>query len=116
MTDNPLEQMIEQAGRHARRILVDRQEKQLLAAYELVGDADPVLIGCPWKNDIQKQVILAKVREKARDIRAIRFSLVAEAWMRIEDGSKRQEIVVAIARDKSDTICRFWRIIRDRPG
>jgi len=117
---------------HARRSLLERRERKLLAFYHLVvPNYGPVLVPVTWQNDVQKQVAIAVLKEKARQLGAIAALFVGEAWMlrlkhRLDDhprplplpreSPERIEVVGIGATDGADLKWRVLQIVRDKPG
>lgn len=127
-----LEKLLDLAGTFAQKALIERGHRQLLPTFLFVTDGgEATLIGCPWQNDFEKQLMVAGVRLTLRDAGARRYSFITEAWFApapkdapIEEVKKmraslrpdRQEGVIAFATDGVTTKWRQWSIKRDWKG
>lgn len=134
MTDLNLHQLVDWAKTHARNVLVERREKQLLAFYHLVlpGEQKDAIIGVTWQNDIQKQLTMLGVKAAAQKFHATAAMFVGEAWMvrldKREPGldmsnlpapsqhPDRIEVVQIVATDGPNTIATALEIKRDARG
>ncbi len=125
----PVPELLRLAGDHARHILLERRERQLMPSYVLIGaDGLGHVVGTGWRNDDEKIAAIAQVRDLAREYRAVALSFVTEAWvtdtlhqpdaltMRPSEHPQRHEVVHAFATDKNHTQMAQWQIVRDRPG
>jgi hypothetical protein len=127
--DPNLDDLVRRSGEFARDILIDEGRKQLSATFLLFGADDRLhVVPCFWENEIQKQLMIAKIREIARTVGAVALSFMSEAWLSTQpnkagfdrtppsEDPNRREIVFAVAANKEHRIVRHWQIIRNRPG
>ena len=132
-----LDQLLDLAEQQARRVLIGTKE-QLLPCFALVDkDGATYIVGVPFSNEIQKQLGLAKVKQFAKQYRAVAYSFITEAWMSPEkvapenvspEGSvllreprprehpHRIEVVMAMASNGVVSKMRQWRMVRDYRG
>lgn len=134
MTD--LTALVRQTGEFARRQLIERGETGFTGMFHLVapeGGTDAVIV-CPWQDDKEKLLAIAKVKQIAHLMGAVAALFAGEVWMvtreaptpwhakRIfeEDPPSQQpdriEAVFAVATDGTDTVANTWQIVRTRPG
>lgn len=126
-----LDQMLDMAESHARNILLIERKKELIATFMLVDpQGEATIIGCPWDGEIEKQIALAVIRAKAREINAVMLSHVSEAWFSPpyktqaevdaapppSQSPDRREAVIALATDGVATKARIFMIERDWKG
>jgi hypothetical protein len=128
-----LETLLDTAEKHARRLLLEERQKELLPFYHLVSpdrDHDAV-IGCVWTNTVEKDLAVLKVQARARQIGAIAALFMGEAWMVILDRSAaktvdvstivpsqhadRVECVQIVATDGVRTLSRALKMVRETP-
>jgi hypothetical protein len=129
--------MLDGGEAHVRNILLKRGEKQLTPLYHLFGPpgGDHAIIPCQFQSEIQKQIMLAEVREIARKMGAVAALFMTESWMvKIDQRSSwharrmletmdppsqhpdRIEAVTIAATDGTEKAMRVLQIIRNRPG
>jgi hypothetical protein len=132
MPDITLTQLLDIAGDHARRILVEEQQDELLPTFDLrdaeghgylvmtqfVGKTRDEVIDC-------KDAIADQVRELIAKHKAVKYVFLSEAWMILRkvyregistppaDSADRIEVVIATATDGVDYQLRRWLIKRD---
>jgi hypothetical protein len=126
-----LDALLEQAGEHARRVLVEMKEATLMPVFLMIGPEDNILMPAPWRDDDEKRFMLAAARDIMKDKRIVRYSVVSEAWSAIQpkdwkrgmpegpapsERPDRKEIVIAIAADKTTAKSRAWDIVRGEGG
>lgn len=129
-----LEKLLDLAGAHAHNTLIAQKHRQLTAAFLYVtADGAATIIGCPWANDFQKQVMIAEVRTKMRAAGAKQYTFITEAWFAnapkdmplagvkqlrhyASKHPDRRECVVCFATDGVTTRWRQWQIKRDWKG
>jgi hypothetical protein len=122
-----LTQLVEFAGEHAQRVLIGLN-KPLVPAWVMVDAKGKVeIVGTPWRNDIEKTIMVAAMRLGMRKNGIVAYSLVVEAWAASAppgwkegdphvppaEDPKRREIVVALATDGKETVWRQWVMHRD---
>jgi hypothetical protein len=125
-----LHALVRGAGDLARTMLIERGEPEVTGMYHLVapaGGTDAVII-CPWRDEKDKLLAIAKVKEIAHRMRAEAAMFCGEVWMVVRDRPPtsaddppaqqpdRQECVFAVATDGNQTIAKTWQIVRMRPG
>jgi hypothetical protein len=130
MTDE-LDAMLELAGEHARRVLVEMKQADLMPTFVMVADEENIFMPAPWRDDDEKRIMLAAARAIMKDKRVTRYSVVSEAWTAVQpkgwkpgmpqgplpaDRPDRKEIVIAIAADKATSKSRVWDIVRGEGG
>jgi len=127
-----LDALLEGAGEHARRVLVEMKEAELAPIFLMVGPEDEnILMPAPWRDENQKRIMLAAVREIMKDKRVTSYSEVSEAWSSVQpkdwkpgmpegpapsERPDRKEIVIAIAADRTTAKSRAWDIVRGEAG
>lgn len=127
-----LEKLLDAAGRHARRILVEYHRDQLVPVFLYQkGDGNIQIIGTPWSNPVEKQISAMAVKAAMQRDRATRYSFVCEAWMAatpkdmpLSEAKKikpsqhpdKEECVIAFSTDGFHTKWRLWSIKRDKRG
>jgi hypothetical protein len=81
MTPHDLDMMLELAHTHAKHIII-KCNQQLMPSW-LVIDARNKghVIGTPWKDDDEKQIMIAEVRLFMQDHGARAYSFITEVWM-----------------------------------
>lgn len=121
-----LDEMAQLALEQAQRWLIGTKE-QLTPSWLLQNqDGERVLIMTPWANDFEKQLILAHIRKAMRKQQTISYSLLVETWaafypnfkegqpyVRPSKREDREELVMVIATDGTNTKMRDFKIIRD---
>jgi len=127
-----LKELIKGGEKLAKKQLLVHQVSELIPMFHLVspdGDND-VIVGCPWRNSDEKQIIVSQVKDKSHEMGAIAVMFIAEAWMAsIPEGTNlayvdppsqqpnRIEVVMLAALDnKGNKEVSQLKIIRDRPG
>jgi hypothetical protein len=124
-----LTELLDQGERHARRILLERREKQLTAFYHLVAPRGPDrIVVCTWRNDIDKQLAVFQIKALSREMGAVAAMFISESWMLSvpvgdpipidppAQDARRQEVVMMLATDGRETRARSLQIKRDKPG
>jgi hypothetical protein len=126
-----LDALLELAGKHARRVLVEMKEAELMPTFLMIADGQNILMPAPWRDENQKRLMLAAVRKILKDKRVTRYSVVSEAWSAVQpkdwkpgmpegpapsERPDRKEIVIAIAADKTTSQSRVWDIVRGEAG
>jgi hypothetical protein len=135
MTDD-LRALVQRAGDHARKMLIDEGENEFIGMFHLVaptGGTDAVIV-CPWHDDEEKLLAIAKVKQISHRMRAVAALFAGEVWLvereaptpwhakRIFDADPpsqqpdRIEAVFAVATDGKETVANTWQIVRTRPG
>jgi hypothetical protein len=123
-----LDQLMAVAEGYAKKRLL-RTRNELLPVFELVGAGGAhEIVGCPWRSDSDKTLMVAALRQKMRDQGTLAYSFVGEAWMARQtdmwkpddvlpsDRPDREEIVWAIASDGFHQRFAVWRLRRDSFG
>src|SRR5215467_2394060 len=138
MNDREAERLLELGEKYARKVLLKDRERQLDNMYHLVAsDGSITLVPGTWENDIQKQIILAVVRDIAKKIkcRAVLFTgegwtvsreVPATEWHKKREAGKwypppsqdpeRKEVVNIIAADTLGAKALILQMVRDKPG
>lgn len=127
-----LDDLLDRGEKHVRLVLLVLQRPELQPYYFLVGGGpEDAIVPCEWRNDREKDAIVAFVTETARGLGAIASLLVGEAWMAHEAGitaeqiarldppsqrPNRVEVVWMVAQDAERTVVRFLEIKRDQKG
>jgi hypothetical protein len=126
-----LEQLLDMAERHARRMLLEHKRDQLVPAFLYIADGHAAVIGAPWANNEDKRAYANAVRQILRTNDAKAYSFITEAWMatmpkdmpaeiaqtmRPSEQPNREECVIAFATDGFHTRWRVWAIKRDKRG
>jgi hypothetical protein len=124
-------QLVELAGSHARRILIDGQQ-ELMPTWVLIDRGGRMqILGTPWKNQLEKDLTARMLRHKMREDDVVMYSCVIEAYAATKpkdwtpnklndpdyvaprDDPARREIVVAFATDGEFQEWRTWTLVRD---
>ena len=134
-----LEELLDSGVQHARRILIEDRQKSLAHFYTLVlANGEMAVIPVQWQNDIQKQLMIAGVRQVALERQAVMAMGIAEAWSLtapdtvqgkaegeawmnnlpdpISQNPQRQECVMVFATYGERKIAKMLHIKRDKPG
>src|SRR3954469_24639656 len=75
--------MIGNAGSHARRLLIEEGQKELLPFYHIVrrDDQPDIIVACAWRDDREKHQAVAQVKAIAHSVAARAVMFVGEVWM-----------------------------------
>lgn len=125
-----LDQLLEMAENQARGMLLEEGVKQLMPTFSLVSPENAItIVGCSWENDMEKQLMIADVKEKAREINAVSMVTLSEVWATVHppgidpesvpkpsQSPERKEMVIAVATDGVNTKARILMIERDWKG
>jgi hypothetical protein len=126
-----LDALLDNAGQHARIVLVEMKETELLPTFLMIAAEENILMPAPWGDEIEKKVLLRAAREIMKAKGVSRYSMVSEAWTAKQpegwkpgmpqgplpaDRPDRKEVVIAIAADKTATKSRVWDIVRGEGG
>jgi hypothetical protein len=135
--DDLLMELLDLAGKHAHMILLEKREPELVPIFLLfVPDGPSALIPAGWRDDEEKQILVALVKLKSREIGATAVSFVSEAWtvkvmhprgrpgldeaiqrvLPARENPQRIEIVNAAVTDGVRVVSRVWQMVRDKPG
>ena len=127
--DSPnLESMLDRAYTQARRVMIGTNEQLLPAFLIFYQDGTSGVIGTPFQDDTQRQIVAALMREHMRTRNALAYCFVTEGWQAtidrdeplgakpIREREEKKEIVIAIATDGVNQKMRQWGIVRDRRG
>jgi hypothetical protein len=130
MTDE-LDALLKHAGEHARNVLVEMKQTELLPTFLMIAAEENILMPAPWRDEGEKRIMLAAARAIMKDKGVTCYSLVSEAWTAVQpkgwkpgmpqgplpaDRPDRKEIVIAIAADKATSKSRVWDIVRGEGG
>jgi hypothetical protein len=130
MTDE-LDALLERAGEHARRVLVEMKRAELMPTFLMKGQEETTILIAPGRDENEKRILLKAVRGIMKDKRVTRYSMVSEAWTAAQpkgwkpgmpqgplpsDRPDRKEVVIAIAADKATAKSRVWDIVRGEGG
>jgi hypothetical protein len=121
-----LSNLADLAGEHAKRVLVDLGQR-LMPQWVLVDAKGAHVIGTPWRDDREKELMIERMRKEMRKRKVTAYSLVVEAWAAAappgwKEGEPRmpnwkrpdrREVVVAFATDGKSIEWRHWAIKRD---
>jgi hypothetical protein len=125
-----LEDMADLAYKFACDIMVGT-DKELMAMFVIMrgGETDQHVdvIGCPFKNDEEKRVMVVNVALEIVEKGADAWSFLSESWFaRRKQGEplgprpaadpNRQEGVICLASDGKDTQLHTWETKRDSAG
>jgi hypothetical protein len=77
-----INELLDRGERHARLILVERREKSLSPMFHLVSPdgAHDAIVSVSWGSEVEKQIVLLKVRKLAEEIGAVASLSISEAW------------------------------------
>ena len=129
--NDDLDALLELAGDHARRVLVEMKEAELTPTFLMITDRETIFTPALWRDEREKAAILAAVRAIMKKRGVVRYSMVSEAWTAMQpegwkpgmpqgplpgDRPDRKEVVIAIAADKATSKSRTWDIIRGESG
>jgi hypothetical protein len=134
MTENDtvdLDTLLKMMGDHAHRVLLEIGDAELKPVYHIIGD-ESLVIGCAWRDETEKLLMLKFIKGKARELNATMMGFVCEMWMSKYEGPNmpsnldrvvppsqdpnRLEGVIASVTDGTETKVKCWQIIRSRPG
>jgi len=130
---NVLETLLTLAGAHAQTVLLEFKLCELSPTWLLVNaDGHCSLIETPWRDDAQKELIWRQLRAAMAARNTVAYSFITEAWvaqltpeqwnpdagplpegLRPAKRADRQEVVLALAADKTSAQWRQWTIVRD---
>lgn len=122
-----LDVLINLAGEHARRILIEQKQSALRPMFLFVTPAGRTIVPCDAYMDSgdAKEALAESMRALMREQGAVAYSFISEAWMATVPSSSplprdvrsrpdRIEIVYAVAFDAAgDARSACWRMIRD---
>jgi len=122
-----LDAMIDLAGEHARRILIEQKQTGLQPIFLFATPAGNTVVPCgPLMGSGDAKEALAEImRSLMRERGAIAYSFVSEAWMAERPSGSplprdvaslpdRMEVVYAVAFDAAgDARSACWRMVRD---
>lgn len=125
-----LDDLLDLAENQARRVLLELGYRQLIPIYLLVSANKTKTIACPWNSELDKQIMLAIVRDEAAKMKALALSHLSEAWVskryaNLEEAKadvkpsqhpERREIVMILATNGVTTKARKLAIERDWKG
>jgi hypothetical protein len=122
-----LDEMIEAAEKHARKILINEKGAQLIITFLIDSPDELAIIGTPWSNSKQRRQCLELIQFMLKAKKATAYSIVSESWVSTEPKEKhlqsglmpsqredRKEIVMIIAvNKKGEKKCRSLNIVRN---
>jgi hypothetical protein len=127
-----LDQLLDLGEDHARRVLVQLGLREMTPIFHLISPTVSKPIACRWRNDAEKEVILAGVWALSREMGATMGSCVSEGWMLkiptswhvdrelakgpVRENPNRVECVHVMATDGVTQKARILQTIRDKPG
>lgn len=128
-----IEYLTAKAETHARNILIQRGQKEMVAFWHLVSAHDNFIIATPWKNDKEKDLEVRFIRSKLKSDNAKAYCFTCEAWMarydkgevpaneqwpaiRPSQSPRRIEVVAIFAATRSKQLMRVLEMIRDPQG
>ena len=126
-----LDALLEIAGGHARAVLVDMKEAELMPTFVMIADGETLFAPTPWRDEKDKARYLGALRAMMKKRGVTRYSMVSEAWTAKQpegwkpgmpqgplpgDRPDRKEVVIAIAADKTNAKSRTWDIVRGESG
>jgi hypothetical protein len=125
-----LSRLAEMAGEHARIVMIGLQQ-ELMPQWVLINDKGGMdIVGTPWRDDLQKDVIAEIMRQRMHDDNIQAYSVVVEAWaaqapkgwkagdphIPSSEHPDRREVVIAFATDGQQVEWRQWATKRDQTG
>jgi hypothetical protein len=127
-----LDQMVDNAVKHAHSVLMGAKEAMITPAFHIqFNDRAPTLIATPWANDEEKRAVTYSMRailKKFRD-HVVSYSFISEAWMADydkdalksdypmpRDRPDRRECVIINAFDHKEGRFKVLTIERDAEG
>ena len=124
---DPLDALLELAGKHARRVLVETKQAELVPTFLMIAAKENIFAPVHWRNERHKAAILNALRAIMKESGVTRYSVVSEAWSAVQpmgmpqgppprDRADRKEVVIAIAADKLTAKSRTWDIVRGEGG
>jgi hypothetical protein len=125
-----LDQMIDQAHAHARRVLVGSATEQIQPFFHIQFKGRPdAIIPAPFSDERQKSAFIYALRMAFKEFGSIvvNYMTVSEAWMAREDGDHptglmpseredKKEVVMVSAGDHKGGTMKMWEIVRDDQG
>jgi len=129
MNKPDLDELLKHAEENARRILVKERQGEMAPVFHLIsgdGEHDTVIV-TPWRDDFEKKLAVAKVKQIAHEIDALAVCFSSECWMlsvpssqkyheRPSQSPNRIETVFILAYDGEEVKCSTLQTIRDKPG
>lgn len=118
-----LTDMLDDAEANIRDYYLVKRGLEITPVYAFVTPTGKgPIIHTPWRNEIEKGLMVSQIKVIARKEQATAVMLIAEAWqsrLAIEDPKlcpadcpDREEVVMAIATNGFVTESRSWKIIR----
>jgi hypothetical protein len=128
MNRDGLDALIEIARQHASTVMLD-SDRALMPVFVLVQpDGTAKVIGCPWGNNQEKEIVVAGIKRQMRKLGTTAYSFITEAWTATQDHDYgpgdlrpaerpvRREVVIACATDGENTVWGQWAIERNALG
>jgi hypothetical protein len=117
-----LDELIEDARRHAVNILVGKPDAALMPTWLIQSPKGVTVVGTPWHGDVEKDMIAYAIRLMLKKEHATSYSFMSEAWTltqaldepyiepRLSD--KRREVVIISAFTREQGRVRTYEIKR----
>lgn len=126
-----LDQMVEGMHAHARRVLIGKNDEQLLPFFHVqFKDREDAIIPAPWSNEREKSAMIRALRAALKDFGSsvVNYAVISEAWaaqydhkpgegdLMPSERETRRECVVVSAGDHERAMTKMWEIVRDDKG
>src|SRR5690348_18375808 len=79
-----LDALLDLAGAHARRILVEMKSGELTPMFLMIADHETMFMPALWRDEDEKAMILAVLPAFMREQGVTHYSLVSEAWTAVQ--------------------------------
>lgn len=122
-----LEEMVSLAYKFACDIMVGTT-KELMPMFVIERGGKIDVIGCPFKDDVEKRTMIINIALEIADKGADAWSFLTESWFthrkpgeerkgpRPSEDPNRQEGVICVASDGEKTLLQSWGTKRDLAG
>jgi hypothetical protein len=123
-----LDSLLEAAGHMAHQVLLKEHESLMPTWLYLRPNGELGIIATPWRDELEKEIMVLRVREELRATQALLYAFVTEAWvasapsewspgkqlpLRPSQHPDRQEVVIAFATDGQLIEWKSWDTKRD---
>jgi hypothetical protein len=117
-----LDELMEDARRHAVEVLVGKPDASLMPTWLMQTPKGAIVVGTPWTNDDEKDLVAFAMRHMLKKEHATSYSFLSEAWVvtqgigepyiqpRLSD--KRREVVIINAFTREQGRVRIYEIKR----
>lgn len=125
-----IDQMLELAYGQAENLIVGNKD-QIMPVFMILTEGDEIIfIGTPWQGNHQKDLAILMIKDLMVEHKAVAYSFLTEAWVAKQpkgwrpgdpsippsENPDREEVVLAMATNGSETKYKDWDILRDDEG